>query len=817
MSHYGWSGAVAGDLFGREQVRREIVAALADSAARIVTLTGVGGVGKTRLAQAVLADVRDRFPGGAHFIPLAAVTDATAVLAEVGRAVGLEPDADSPIAEIAWIAGDSPTLFVLDNLEHLDARSQVEALLAAVPRATVLATSRVPLRIADERVTPIEPFSIPDASNGTRNPAVELFVTRARSLTAGRPFGEPEVAAIAEICRRVDGIPLAIELAAGWSRVLNPVELSRHLDHRLDRLKDNRFSADPRHATMRATIAWSYERLKDAERALFRRLSVFAGGFPLDMAMRMAAGRTANAPYPYADGFDVPFGHGRYLGRDLTQEPADGPSLRHIGLTLLGIDPVDGLSTLIDHSLIQRQETGDGETRNAMFETIREYGLERLAESGEEEAVRHQLAAIMLAIFEAGAEGLYHADRMVFPPGRLDAAIPNFREAMRWLGEQGMAGAELGQRLAGVSWIFWQQSGRVAEGRQWLEVAFRHPHPGWAYGAYLPALGFLAWIQGDDEAAERVLHEALLRSGETGLTASEASAYLYLALVAWRKGPSAQNEMLLHLGHSIDLYRSIDDPLGQGVCTQLFGVIAQASGNSGEALALQRDALGHYERCGYVWGKAAANLYIGGLLAQGHGVGDGGLGTGIDHLRTSFAQFSGMGDSWGTGAVLTVLGSIALQGGQIEPAGMMLGAAAELLRTGRSFLPPVNDALLGDSIAALRGAAGSEVADQLLTAGSMKSGPELGGLVTAFSDAILAPARTPGPVRLTRNQLALVRLLDQGLKPSQIAQRLNRHESSVYETLGRIQERLRVGKWDQITAAARTHGLLQSGNGMQKI
>jgi non-specific serine/threonine protein kinase len=817
--HYEWASAAAGDLFGREQVRREIVDALTDSAARLVTLVGVGGVGKTRLAQAVLADARDRFAGGAYFVPLAALADATGVPAEVSRAVGLAPDIDDPLGEIARISGDSQTLFILDNLEHLDARSQVEALLSTIPSARVLATSRVPLRVASERIVPIDPFPDPDSAQGdiARHPAVELFVTRARSLTAGRPYREPDVAAIAEICRRVDGIPLAIELAAGWSRLLNPVELSRHLDNRLDRLKDNRFSADPRHATMRATIAWSYERLNDAEQALFRRLSVFAGGFTLDMALRMVRGRQANTPYPYADGYGVPFGHGHYLGRDLTTEPSDDPSLGHIGLDPIEIDPLDGLSSLLDHSLIKRQVTGEGETRYAMFETIREFGLERLAEAGEEEAVRHQLAVVMLAIFEAGAEGLYHADRLVFPPGRLHAAIPNFREAMRWLAEQDEAGAELAQRLAGVSWIFWQQTGRVVEGRHWLELAFRHQHSGWAYGAYLPALGFLAWIQGDDAVAERVLHEALLRTGETGLTASEASAYMYLALVAWRKGPAAQNEMLLHLGRAIELYRSIDDPLGQGVCTQLFGVIAQASGNSGEALALQRDALGHYERCGYVWGEASANLYAGGLLVQGSGDAKDGLSSGISHLRTSFASFSGMGDSWGMGAVLTVLGSIALHGEQREPAGMMLGAAAELLRTGRSFLPPVNDALLGDSIAALRTAVGSEMADQLLAAGATQTGPELDDLVTGFTDAILAPARAPEPVRLTRSQLALVRLLDQGLKPGQIAQRLNRHESSVYETLGRIQSRLNVGKWDQIAAAARTHGLLQSGNGLQQI
>jgi predicted ATPase/DNA-binding CsgD family transcriptional regulator len=809
---YRWSAPGAGTLFGRDELRRVVAGELTNSAARLVTLIGVGGVGKTRLAQAVLAETRDQFPGGAVFVPVAAIADPAGVLPEVGRALGLDPDVDDILAGIARTCGAGPTLFVLDNLEHLDVRSHVDALLASIPSAKVLATSRVALRIAGERVIPIEPFTVPDAdqANLTHNPAVELFSARARWLTGAGSLLDADVAAIADICRRVDGIPLAIELAAGWSRVLSPVELNQHLDRRLDRLKDNRFSADPRHATMRATIAWSYERLDDAEQALFQRLSVFAGGFTLDMASRMAQGRAANAPYPYADGFGVPFGHAHYLGRDPTLEPADSTSLRHIGLDALEIDALDGLSSLIDHSLIQRREIDGGETRYAMFDTIREFGLERLAASGQETEVRHQLAVIMLAIFEAGTEGLYHADRLVFPPDRLHAAIPNFREAMRWLGEQGEAGVELAQRLAGVSWIFWQQSGRVAEGRQWLELAFRHPHPGWAYAAYLPALGFLAWIQGDDEAAERVLHEALLRTGEMGLTASEASAYLYLALVAWRKGPAAQNEMLLHLGRSIELYRSIDDPLGLGVCTQLFGVIAQASGNPDEALALQLDALGHYERCGYVWGEAAANLYVGGLLAQSHGGAEAGLPEGISHLLASYGLFSGMGDSWGMGAVLTVLGAVALHGGQLEPAGMMLGAAAELLRTGRSFLPPVNDALLGDSIAALRGAAGPEVGDQLLAAGATKTGPELSGLVTAFTDAILAPARSPRPIRLTRNQMELVRLLDQGLKPGQIAQRLDRHESSVYETLGRIQERLRVGKWDQIATAARANGLLPS-------
>lgn len=819
VNEHASTRTMAHDLIGRDSERGDILRALLDSETRLVSLIGVGGVGKTHLALAVMQEFGERFPGGCAFVPLAAVTDAPTMIRDIAASMGVESVNESPLAAMARDVGDARILLVLDNLEHLDAGPQVEALLEALPGARILTTSRAPLRISAERVLVVNPLQIPDAAlpvaELANNPAVALFAARSQSLTGPHIPRDAELMAIADICRRVDGIPLAIELAAGLSRVLTPGEIKEHLDRRLDRLKDNRFSTEPRHATMRATIAWSYERLPAEEQALFRRLSVFADGFTLDMVKRMVVGRRAGEPYPYADGFGVPFGHGRYLGRDLPMEAVDGPSLRRLGLAPLAMDPIDGLAALVDHSLVQRRVTPSGDSRYSMYETIREFGLERLAQEGEEHDVRHLHAAIMLAIFEAGIEGLYYADRTVFERNRLAVAIPNFREAMRWLDRQGAAGAEIGQRLAGCSWIFWQQSGRISEGRHWMELALRHKNPGWAYAAYLPALGFLCWIQGDDDAAEQILHEALLRTGEAGLISSEASTYLYLACVAWRKGPLAQNDMLLNLQRSFDLYQSIDEPLGIGVCTQLFGVIAQIGGDPGKALELQREALDQYTRCGYGWGQAAANLYIGGLLIQTRAPSPDLIREGIQRVRASFSQFAEMGDAWGAGGAAGVLGASALQAGIVESAGILLGAAVQLLKSGRSFLPPVNDAVLAEAIEGLRASVGQDACDALLRTGAARTAPDLAALVVAVTDGILAQQNGDAPaegverhVRLTRNQAEIVRLLGEGLKPTQIAKQLDRHESSVYETIGRIQERLGVGKWEQIVPAAQSLGLL---------
>jgi predicted ATPase/DNA-binding CsgD family transcriptional regulator len=498
---------------GRE---RELAAAqdrLLDPAVHLLTLTGPGGVGKTRLALALAAAVRPAFPDGVWFVDLAPLRDPALVPQEIARALGLrEAAGQTPAAQLREFVRGRCLLLVLDNLEHLlGAAPGIAGLLAAGPHCKVLATSRAVLRLRGEHVLEVPPLAVPppprpraapaggapgggpwagepgDAVGpGAASPAVRLFCERARAADAAFALTPENAAPVAEVCRRLDGLPLALELAAARLDLLPVPALLARLDRRLPLLTDGPRDAPARQRTLRATLDWSHRLLTPAERVVFRRLGVFAGGCALAAAERVCA--------------DPQDGAGAVAGGDTA---TDG------GVATFAVRPPDVLACLTSlrrASLLgpdRRREADAGvdgaEGRAELLETVREYALERLAESGEQEGVRGRHAAFFREVAEQAPKGRdgerpptgqpppggHHRqpdvgtggrDALAYRPpvdadlpGRLEADVGNFREALGWLLARPRPAPAL--RLALALLPVWEWRGHLAEGYRWLAGA----------------------------------------------------------------------------------------------------------------------------------------------------------------------------------------------------------------------------------------------------------------------------------------------------------------------------------------------------------
>jgi predicted ATPase/DNA-binding CsgD family transcriptional regulator len=530
-------------LLGRSREVAAVRAVLDAGDVRLVTLTGAGGIGKTRLALEVAGTLEGHFAYGARFVPLAAVRDAGLVPATVAQTLDVRPEGGvSPTAALIEVLRPRHLLLVLDNLEHLaqGLAPLIAELLAACPRLHLLATSRVPLRIAAEQQYPLEPLSLPERTTDitleriAQSSAVQLFVQRVQAARPDFTLRRDLAEDVAEICRLLDGVPLAIELAAARVPILSPMELRQRLSSRLPLLTGNRMDAPPRHRTMRDAIAWSYDLLPEADQRALRQLSVFAGGFTLDAAEAVTEDVCRSVPI------------------------------------------VDLLGSLVDHSLLRVVADAHGRDRFRQLETIREYGLERLVESGEERAARDQHAAYFqqlvsaLHLAVAEAEPADRGGRLVHLLDRLEAERHNLRAALTWLQRQERI--EEAMELAVAIWPFRTNHGYDVEARATIEElldqtsASRHSV---ARADALHAACNLARRQGDPLRAMEVGKEALA---------------IYRAL----DDPGCAGEVLLSLGWVLlDLGR-LDEALGH---YRESYRLAQAVGNL-EAVAAALDMMG---------------------------------------------------------------------------------------------------------------------------------------------------------------------------------------------------------------------------------
>jgi predicted ATPase len=423
-------------LVGRERELGEVRDLLRDEGVRLLTLTGPGGIGKTRLGLQVAAEVLDEFEDGVFFVALAPITDPALAASAVAEPLGVVEAGDQPLEEnLKTYLRDKELLLLLDNFEQvLEAAPLVGRLLSACPSLKVVATSRSVLRVYGEQEYPVPPLELPQPGRLppidrlSQYEAVRLFIERAKAARPNFSVTDENAPAVAEICARLDGLPLAIELAAARIKLLTPSAMLERLGSRLKLLSGGARDLPERQRTLRGTIEWSHALLEEGERVLFARLAVFSGG------------RTLEAIEAVCD--------------------AKGD---------LPVDTLNGVSSLLDKSLLRQEEGPEGEPRFVMLETIHEYARERLGASSEAEATRRLHAEYFLTLAEEAEPGLNGADQLACL-GRLEAEHDNMRAALTWSLERE---PQTALRLAGALARFWEKRSYFSEGSSWLEAALR--------------------------------------------------------------------------------------------------------------------------------------------------------------------------------------------------------------------------------------------------------------------------------------------------------------------------------------------------------
>ena len=467
-------------LIGREKEVAEVCERLSRPEVRLLTLTGVGGTGKTRLGLQAAAELTQEFEEGVFFVSLAAIRDPDLVVGAVAGTLGVKEAGWQPLLEgLEDYLGEKRMLLLVDNFEQvLGAAPVVTELLSASPNLRVLATSRIPLRLYGEHEYLVPPLALPDPERPppvdslTHYEAVRLFVERARAAKADFSVTNDNAPAVVEICHRLDGLPLAIELAAARIKVLSPQKMLGHLGNRLKLLTGGARDLPQRQRTLRSTIEWSYGLLAEGEKMLFARLSVFAGG------------RTLEAIEAICD--------------------AEGD---------LPVDVLDALVSLVDESLLKQEEGVGGEPRFYMLETVHEFAREKLKESGEAEKLRRLHADYFLALTEEAESGVEGPQQAVWLE-RLEEEHDNMRAALSWsLGQE--EDAELALRMGAALGEFWDLRGYWSEGRRWLEevLAKSSRTPTAARARALQRISWLVYLQGDLDRAEEASQEALRLEG----------------------------------------------------------------------------------------------------------------------------------------------------------------------------------------------------------------------------------------------------------------------------------------------------------------
>jgi predicted ATPase/class 3 adenylate cyclase/tetratricopeptide (TPR) repeat protein len=654
-------------LVGREQEIAAARARLLRPEVRLLTLTGPGGTGKTRLSLQIAAESLDDFDDGVFFVPLAAIREAGLLASTIAQALGVREAAGRPVLEsLKEYLADKRLLLLLDNFEQLvDAAPQVSDLLAAGLGVKVLVTSRAVLRVYGEYEFHVPPLRLPDPEQLptlerlTQYEAVRLFIERAQAVSADFVVTNENAPAVAEICHRLDGLPLAIELAAARSRLLTPQAMLARLEHRLSLLTGGARTLPARQQTLRAALAWSYDLLDAGEQTLFGRLAVFGGGCTLEAAEAVC-------------------------------DPAGE----------LAIDLLDGVDSLVAKSLLRNEAAADGaEPRVGMLETIREYALERLAERGEAAALRRRHAEYYLALAEQ-AEGHVFAAEQDRWLGHLEAEHDNLRAALAWAQTEA-AGGDVAVRLAAALWPFWYVRGHLSEGREQLNRALAGSSNGAARARALGGAAILNWFQGDRARAIAHVQESLalsraagdqrgiafartlsgeiavfLDGPERGIPLLEESVRLYrelddrwgmaLALLFLGKAVLREDDherAAALVEESLSLFRGVGDKWGTGFALGILGLVARHDGRYERAAALFEEALPLQRALGDKMGVAGSLLNLG-LIARDLGEYDRARGL----VEQALAVFRALGHPWNTAAAVEALGEIAQRQGDYAQA-----------------------------------------------------------------------------------------------------------------------------------------------------
>jgi predicted ATPase/DNA-binding CsgD family transcriptional regulator len=755
---------------GREREMLEVKRQLVMT--RLLTLTGAGGSGKTRLALEVARDLVGAYPEGVWLVELAPLSEQALVPQAVAKAVKVAEQPSRPLTDaLVDDLRDKRLLLVLDNCEHLidEAARLADALLSSCPLLRVVATSREILGVEGELVWRVDPLSFPEAHrDANRTPtaavgelaryeAVRLFVERARLRSPRFELTAENVGAVARICRRLEGIPLAVELAAAWVRALSLEQIARRLEDSLTLLRSDSRTASPRQRTLRGTLDWSHDLLSAEERVLLRRLSAFAGGWTLEAAEEVVG---------------------------TSEEVGEG-------------DVLDLLSNLADKSLVVAEVRAGEVRRYRLLEPVRQYARERLDESGEAETFRHRHAAFFLALAQEAEPQLTGAHQQEWAE-RLEVEHDNMRAAMSWTLERE---PETALRLAGTLARFWERRCRFVEGSGWLEAALRQSgHADAATRAkLLSEAGTFAWHRADYDRAIVFHGEALGLYRELGDDGGVAFALLCLGAQHCEKGDYERAAPFLEEALAVSR-RSGDKPSTAGTLHNLAEVERQR-GNYERAKTLGMQGIALAREMEDRWQLAIVVGWVGLLMVWSGDEHD--LAEGF--LKESLALNRELGN-WAYGAYcLEGFAGLAGARRQGERAARLWGAAEALRSNLGAGVPPETRPYYECSMAAARARLG-EAAWEAAFAEGMAMSSEEAAEYALFEEVSLAPEGLPvgGGTEdpLTAREREVAARVARGLSNSQIASELHLSEYTVGNHVSKILRKLEFSSRAQVAAWA---------------
>jgi predicted ATPase/DNA-binding XRE family transcriptional regulator len=637
-------------LIGRERELETLETLLRDDTVRLLTLTGPGGSGKTRLAIAVAGSLDNTFVDGVAFVDLAPLADPALVLATVAQAVGLRDLGHQDLTEsLRAFLGGKRVLLVLDNFEHLlEAATVVADLLSGLPALKILATSREPLRLRGEREFPVPPLALPDPRRSVdfdifaENDAMTLLVERARDAGADFDLTAMNAQTVAEICRRLDGLPLALELAAAWIKILPPAALLARLEQRLPLLTSGARDLPPRLQTMRNAIAWSYDLLSDAEQALFRRLSVFVGDFSLE-------------------------------------------SVAAVGDRTGDLAPVDGVASLVNKSLLRREGERDGEPRFRMLETVREFGRDQLADRGEERSTQEQHASwyLTLATRHDPLSSPAYQEPWI---STLEAEYSNLQASLDWfltIGE-----VESAQQLASALRPLWWVRSRLGEAATWFErVLAISDVPTRTYVQALINAGSFRYALGDCAGAGSALTRG--RRLAEQLAADDWVAYALFHLAAGEEFAEGDYEAgRAHYEEGLAVARRTAKPFLTGLFLENLGGLYLRLGDLDKAGEFSAEALAVLSEIGDRYRANIANATLAWIDLERNAV-----SAATQRWEEALSAARELGDPWFLGNAFAGFAGVAAMSGDVRRAARLLGAAEEQrLTSGRSALPHDHEA-----------------------------------------------------------------------------------------------------------------------------